>query len=86
MIRLALGLLKRLRARPYPTAAGKQRPPQMQPRSVIGKVVEMPAPALDPQDMFEIHSNVARYSLSTDNADVDAFMDCWVEPEDYGGM
>ncbi len=46
----------------------------------------MPAPALDPQDMFEIHSNVARYSLSTDNADFDAFMDCWVEPEDYGGM
>ena len=46
----------------------------------------MPAPALDPQDMFEIQSNVARYSLSTDNADVDAFMDCWVEPEDYGGM
>jgi hypothetical protein len=45
----------------------------------------MPASALDPQDVFEIHNLIARYCLTTDNADVEAFMDCWVAPEDYGG-
>lgn len=42
----------------------------------------MPAPGLDPQDMFGIHNLVARYCLTTDDADVNAFIGCWVGPED----
>jgi len=37
------------------------------------------------EDQLEIRNLVARYSITTDNADVDGFMNCWVEPEDYGG-
>ena len=31
------------------------------------------------QDRVEIMDLCARYNISTDNADVDGFMDCWVE-------
>ncbi len=37
------------------------------------------------QDYLEIQNLVARYCLTTDNADADGFMECWVSPEDYGG-
>lgn len=37
------------------------------------------------QDHLEITSLVARYCLTTDNADVDGFMRCWVSPEQFGG-
>lgn len=37
------------------------------------------------QDHLEIASLVARYCISTDDADVDGFMSCWVSPAEYGG-
>lgn len=40
---------------------------------------------LTSQDLLEIHNLVARYCLTTDNKDVDGFMDCWVEPEKFEG-
>ena len=36
-------------------------------------------------DYLEISNLVSLYCLSTDNADADAFMDCWVSPEAFGG-
>jgi hypothetical protein len=36
-------------------------------------------------DHTEIEALVARYGLTTDNADADAFMDLWVEPAEFGG-
>ena len=36
-------------------------------------------------DILEIKNLVANYCLTTDNADADAFMDCWVSPEEFGG-
>lgn len=37
------------------------------------------------QDQLEIHNLVIRYCLTTDNADVDGFMNCWVDAEAFGG-
>jgi hypothetical protein len=37
------------------------------------------------QDQFEIANLVTRYSLTTDNADVEGFMNCWVDPDEFGG-
>jgi SnoaL-like domain len=37
------------------------------------------------QDHLEIANLVARYCITTDNADVDGFMGCWVSPDEYGG-
>jgi len=37
------------------------------------------------EDYHEIQSLVSRYCITTDNADADAFMDCWVEPDEFGG-
>ncbi len=37
------------------------------------------------EDDLAIRNLVALYCLTTDNADADAFMDCWVEPEQFGG-
>ena len=36
-------------------------------------------------DFWEINNLVSRYTLTTDNADADGFMDCWVAPEEFGG-
>lgn len=36
-------------------------------------------------DYLEIHNLVAKYCLTTDNKDVDGFMDCWVEPDAFEG-
>ncbi|MDX1627461.1 MAG: nuclear transport factor 2 family protein [Fulvivirga sp.] len=36
-------------------------------------------------DELEIRNLVSNYCLTTDNADVDGFMNCWVGPEDFGG-
>ena len=36
-------------------------------------------------DEYEIRNLISRYCLSTDDADVDGFMDCWVRPEDFEG-
>jgi hypothetical protein len=40
---------------------------------------------LTTQDFLEIHNLVSRYCLTTDNRDVDGFMDCWVEPDKFEG-
>jgi hypothetical protein len=32
-----------------------------------------------------IRNLVSRYCITTDNADPDGFMECWVAPEDFGG-
>lgn len=40
---------------------------------------------ISPQDQLEIRNLIARYCITTDNADVDGFMACWVEPEEFGG-
>jgi len=40
---------------------------------------------LTPMDYWEIHHLISRYTLTTDNADVEGFMDCWVAPEQFGG-
>jgi hypothetical protein len=46
----------------------------------------MSSPVLDPRDELEIRNLVARYCITTDNADADAFMhECWVEPDAFGG-
>lgn len=46
----------------------------------------MTRPVLDPRDELEIRNLVARYCITTDDADADAFMqDCWVEPDQFGG-
>ncbi len=37
------------------------------------------------QDELEIRNLIARYCITTDNADADAFMRCWVRPEEFGG-
>lgn len=37
------------------------------------------------EDYHEIQSLVARYCLTTDNADPDGFMDLWVRPDEFGG-
>jgi hypothetical protein len=37
------------------------------------------------QDELEIRNLAAAYAVTTDNADVDGFMDCWVPVEDFGG-
>lgn len=40
---------------------------------------------IDAHDEREIRNLIARYCLTTDNADADAFMECWVPPEQFGG-
>lgn len=37
------------------------------------------------EDYQEINSLITRYCLTTDDADAEAFMTCWVEPESFGG-
>ncbi|MBC7915471.1 MAG: nuclear transport factor 2 family protein [Pyrinomonadaceae bacterium] len=37
------------------------------------------------QDLLEIQNLVASYCVTTDNKDVDGFMNCWVKPEEFGG-
>lgn len=37
------------------------------------------------QDHLEITNLVARYCITTDNADADAFMALWVEADEFGG-
>lgn len=36
-------------------------------------------------DVLEIQSLVARYCLTTDDADPEAFMRCWVDASEFGG-
>lgn len=40
---------------------------------------------ITPQDHLEISNLVTRYSITTDNADVDGFMRCWVGPAEFEG-
>jgi hypothetical protein len=40
---------------------------------------------LTASDVDEIRNLVARYCITTDNADADAFMRTWVEPAEFGG-
>lgn len=40
---------------------------------------------LTPSDVLEIQNLVSLYCVTTDNADADAFMQCWVEPAEFGG-
>lgn len=40
---------------------------------------------LTPSDFIEIQNLVSRYCVTTDNADAEAFMECWVEPAEFGG-
>jgi hypothetical protein len=37
------------------------------------------------QDFLDIQNLASSYCLTTDNADADAFMNCWVAPEEFGG-
>lgn len=37
------------------------------------------------EDFVEIQNLVSRYCVTTDNADADGFMECWVEPVEFGG-
>jgi hypothetical protein len=37
------------------------------------------------KDILDIQNLVANYCLTTDNADVDGFVNCWVEPAAFGG-
>lgn len=41
--------------------------------------------ALTVQDLLEIQNLVSAYCITTDNADVDGFMNCWVKPEEFDG-
>lgn len=40
---------------------------------------------LSQRDYQEIHNLVMRYVISTDNADVEGFMECWVGKDEFGG-
>lgn len=37
------------------------------------------------QDLLDIHNLVSFYCIATDNKDVDGFMNCWVQPEEFAG-
>jgi hypothetical protein len=37
------------------------------------------------KDELEIRNLAAAYAITTDNADVNGFMDCWVTVEEFGG-
>ncbi len=37
------------------------------------------------QDVLEIQNLIATYTIATDNKDVDGFMNCWVEPDEFEG-
>lgn len=37
------------------------------------------------QDLLEIQNLVTAYCVTTDNADVEGFMNCWVSPDEFGG-
>lgn len=37
------------------------------------------------EDYIEIQSLISAYCLTTDNADADGFMECWVAPDEFGG-
>ena len=41
--------------------------------------------ALTTHDLLEIQNLVAAYCITTDNADVDGFMNCWVKPDAFEG-
>ena len=43
------------------------------------------SPTISPRDQLEIANLVARYCITTDNADADGFMACWVPAEEFGG-
>jgi len=45
----------------------------------------MSSQLITPGELAEIHNLVALYCVTTDNADADAFMALWVEPQDFGG-
>jgi hypothetical protein len=45
----------------------------------------MPTSTISAEDFAEIHNLVALYCVTTDNADADAFMALWVDPQDFGG-
>ncbi len=40
---------------------------------------------LTTQDILDIQNLVADYCITTDNKDADAFMECWVSPEEFDG-
>jgi SnoaL-like domain len=40
---------------------------------------------LTTHDILEIQNLVTAYCITTDNADVDGFMNCWVKPEVFEG-
>lgn len=36
-------------------------------------------------DLLEIQNLIASYTITTDNKDVDGFMNCWVDPDQFEG-
>jgi hypothetical protein len=45
----------------------------------------MPTSPISAADFADIQNLVALYCVTTDNADADAFMALWVDPQDFGG-
>jgi hypothetical protein len=45
----------------------------------------MPTSTISGDDFADIQNLVALYCVTTDNADADAFMALWVDPQDFGG-
>jgi hypothetical protein len=45
----------------------------------------MPTSPISAADFADIQNLVALYCVTTDNADADAFMGLWVDPQDFGG-
>jgi SnoaL-like domain len=45
----------------------------------------MNTPIINSHDELEIRNLVSRYCVTTDNADADGFMQCWVSPAEFGG-
>lgn len=41
--------------------------------------------SISTSDLLEIQNLIARYTITTDNKDVDGFMNCWVSPEEFEG-
>lgn len=65
-----------------PNLRGRVQPPESPTRTPDAA---MTPSTITAADVLEIQNLVALYCVTTDNADADAFMALWVDPQDFGG-
>jgi uncharacterized protein YhdP len=51
----------------------------------VTPIQETSTTSLNINDLLEINQLISRYFLATDSVDLEAFMDCWVEADRFGG-